>query len=111
MNLTITGHHLEITPAIREYVISKMERIKRHFDNVIDITVIMTVEKLKHNVEANVHLRGKDIFVQAEDPDMYAAIDCLADKLDRQVVKHKEKNSASHQALGGVKHQAVVEQE
>ena len=111
MNLTITGHHLEITPAIREYVVSKIERIKRHFDHVIDINVIMTVERLKHIVEVNVHLSGKNIFVQAEDADMYAAIDSLADKLDRQVVKHKEKNSSSHQAQGGIKHQAVVEQE
>jgi putative sigma-54 modulation protein len=111
MNLKITGHHLEITPAIREYVTTKMERIKRHFDHVIDVSVIMTVEKLKHSVEANVHMSGKDIFVQAEDADMYAAIDALADKLDRQVVKHKEKHSSAHQANGGVKHQVLVEEE
>ncbi len=111
MNLTITGHHLEITPAIREYVTSKIDRMKRHFDHVIDVNVIMTVEKLKHVVEANVHLSGKDIFVQVEEPDMYAAIDSLADKLDRQVIKHKEKHSHSHQANGGIKHQAVIEQE
>jgi putative sigma-54 modulation protein len=111
MNLKITGHHLEITPAIREYVTSKMVRIKRHFDHVIDISVIMTVEKLKHSVEANVHMSGKDIFVQAEDADMYAAIDALADKLDRQVVKHKEKHSSTHQANGGIKHQVLVEEE
>ena len=109
MNLKITGHHLEITPAIREYVTTKMERVKRHFDHVIDLSVIMTVEKLKHSVEANVHMSGKDIFVQAEDVDMYAAIDALADKLDRQVVKHKEKHSASHQAEGGIKHKALAE--
>lgn len=111
MNLKITGHHLEITPAIREYVTTKMGRITRHFDHVIDVGVIMTVEKLKHSVEANVHMSGKDIFVQAEDADMYAAIDALADKLDRQVVKHKEKLSATHQTNGGIKHQAVVEAE
>ncbi|OIQ66415.1 ribosome hibernation promoting factor [mine drainage metagenome] len=111
MNLTVTGHHLEITPAIREYVISKTDRMKRHFDHVIDINVVLTVEKLKHIAEANVHLSGKDIFVQVEEADMYAAIDSLADKLDRQVMKHKAKNSASHQASGGIKHQAVAEQE
>lgn len=111
MNLTITGHHLEITPAIRDYVLSKIDRIKRHFDHVIDITVIMTVEKLRHSVEANVHLSGKDIFVQAEDADMYAAIDSLADKLDRQVVKYKEKHSQSHQTNGGLKHQMVANEE
>jgi len=111
MNITITGHHLEITPAIREHVISKIDRMKRHFDHVIDVDVVLTVEKLKHVVEANVHLSGKDIFVQVEEADMYAAIDSLADKLDRQVMKHKEKHSPSHQANGGIKHQAVVEQE
>ena len=111
MNLTITGHHLEITAAIRDYVISKIDRVKRHFDNVIDINVIMTVEKLKHSVEANVHLSGKDIFVQAEDTDMFAAIDSLADKLDRQIVKYKEKHSQTHQTHGGLKHQALVNEE
>lgn len=110
MNLTITGHHLEITPAIHDYVVSKMERIKRHAENVIDIGVILSVEKLKHNVEANVHLSGKDIFVQAEDTDMYAAIDSLADKLDRQIVKHKEKNNHSHHNGGGVKHQTLADE-
>ncbi len=111
MNLNITGHHLEITPAIHDYVVSKIERIKRHSDNVLDIGVIMTVEKLLHKVEANVHMSGKDIFVQAEDADMYAAIDSLADKLDRQIVKFKEKNSHTHQLNGGIKHQQVDAQE
>ncbi len=111
MNLTITGHHLEITPAIREYVLSKLERIKRHADNVIDISVIMTVEKLRHSIEANVHLSGKDIFVQADDADMYAAIDSLADKLDRQLVKHKEKIDDAHHAGSGIKHQPAAGEE
>lgn len=104
MNLTLTGHHIDITPAIREYVLSKLDRITRHFDEVIDITVILTVEKLQQSVEANVHLRGKDIFVQADDADMYAAIDLLADKLDRQVVKHKEILS-QHRGSNALKHQ------
>lgn len=110
MNLNITGHHLTITPAIHGYVLSKIERIKRHSDQVLDIGIILTVDKLKHTVEANVHLSGKDIFVQAEDMDMYAAIDNLADKLDRQIVKHKEKHSHAHQPGGGVKHQAVADE-
>ena len=110
MNLTITGHHLEITPAIHDYVVAKLERIKRHSDNLIDVSVIMTVQKLIHSVEANVHLSGKDIFVQAEDADMYAAIDSLADKLDRQIVRHKERISESHQASGGIKHQSAGEE-
>lgn len=104
MNLTLTGHHIDITPAIREYVISKLDRITRHFDEVIDVNVILTVEKLQQSVEANVHLRGKDIFVQADDADMYAAIDSLADKLDRQVVKHKEILS-QHRGNNALKHQ------
>ncbi len=111
MNLTITGHHLDVTPAIREYVLSKLTRVKRHSDNLIDISVIMTVEKLKHSVEANVHLSGKDIFVQAEDADMYAAIDSLADKLDRQIVKHKEKQGESHHAGAGIKYQSAAAEE
>lgn len=90
MNLNMTGHHLEITPAIRDYVNTKMTRINRHFDHVIDVNVILSVEKLRQKIEANVHLAGKDIFVESEDADMYAAIDLMADKLDRQILKHKE---------------------
>jgi len=95
MNLHVTGHHLDVTPAIRTYLSTKLERITRHFDNVIDISVIMSVEKIERKVEANVRVRGRDIFAQSNDPDMYAAIDSLVDKLDRQIVKHKEKRSDS----------------
>jgi putative sigma-54 modulation protein len=91
MNLHMTGHHLEITPSIRDYVGSKMTRINRHFDHVIDVKMILSVEKLKQKIEANVHLSGKDIF------DMYAAIDLMVDKLDRQIVKFKEKTKNKHQ--------------
>ena len=93
MNLHLTGHHVDITPAIREYVVGKLERINRHFDHVIDVNVVMTVEKLDQRIEANVHLSGKDIHVQAHDGDMYAAIDGLIDKLDRQVLRYKERFS------------------
>jgi putative sigma-54 modulation protein len=96
MNLHLTGHHVEITPAIREYVTSKLERINRHFDHVIDVNVVMTVEKLDQRIEASVHLSGKDIHVQSHDGDMYAAIDGLIDKLDRQVIRHKEKFDVKH---------------
>ncbi len=92
MNLHLTGHHVEITAALRDYVTGKLDRITRHFDNVIDVRVILSVEKLKHKIEANVHLSGKDIFVESHDTDMYAAIDALVDKLDRQILRHKEKN-------------------
>ncbi len=96
MNQQLTGHHVEITPAIREYVTSKLDRINRHFDHVIDVNVVMTVEKLDQKVEATVHLSGKDIHVVAHDGDMYAAIDGLMDKLDRQVLKHKERFAPRH---------------
>ena len=96
MNLNLTGVHLDITPAIREYVTTKLDRINRHFDHVIDVNVIVTVEKLDQKIEANVHLAGKEIHVQANDADMYAAIDGLIDKLDRQVLKHKERFAPRH---------------
>jgi len=99
MNLHLTGHHVEITPAIREYVSSKLERITHHFDHVIDVNVILTVEKLKQKVEANVHVRGRAIFCESVDSDMYAAIDGLADKLDRTLIKHKER-SLEHRHSG-----------
>ena len=94
MNLHITGHHGQVTPAIREYVSAKVGRVTRHFDHLIDVNVIMSVDKLRQKVEATVHVRGRDIFCESTDDDMYAAIDALADKLDRTVIKHKEKNLA-----------------
>jgi putative sigma-54 modulation protein len=100
MNLHLTGHHLDLTEAIRDYVVSKMGRINRHFDHVIDVNVILTVEKLSKKVEANVHLSGKDIFCECIDEDMYAAIDLLADKLDRQIIKHKEQRQHNNHAPG-----------
>ena len=93
MNLQLTGHHLEITDAMRSYVISKLERVTRHFDHVMDVSVILSVDKLVQKIEANVHVRGKDIHCEATDADLYAAIDALADKLDRVIIKHKEKSS------------------
>ncbi len=94
MNLNLTGVHLDITPAIRSYVTGKLDRLKRHFDHVIDVNVVLSVDKLRQKVEANVHLRGQQLHAEAVDADMYAAIDALADKLDRQVLKYKEKQSA-----------------
>ena len=92
MNLHLTGHHLEITPAIRGYISSKLQRITHHFDHVIDVNVVLTVEKLQRRIEASVRVRGKDIFCESADADMYAAIDSLMDKLDRTIIKHKEKS-------------------
>lgn len=101
MNLHLTGHHLQITPAIREYIAGKLARINHHFDHVIDVNVILSVEKLQQKVEATIHVRGKDIFCESSDADMYAAIDSLADKLDRSVLRHKEKTLGRRQAQPG----------
>lgn len=90
------GHHLEVTPAIRDYVTGKLERVTRHFDNVIDVNVILSVEKLKQKAEVTVHLPGKDIFVEETGEDLYAAVDSLVDKLDRQVQKYKQKLQDHH---------------
>ncbi len=93
MNLSVSGHHLEVTPAMRGYVQSKLERIKRHFDHLIDAHVILSVDKLRQKAEVTLHLRGKDIHCACEEQDLYAAIDLLVDKLDRQVQKYKGKHS------------------
>ncbi|MDR3087631.1 MAG: ribosome-associated translation inhibitor RaiA [Azoarcus sp.] len=95
MNLNITGHHIEVTDAIHDYAAGKIERAVRHFDNVTSVNVTLSVDKLKQKADATVHVRGKDIHVESVDADLYAAIDALADKLDRQVQKHKQK-SAEH---------------
>jgi putative sigma-54 modulation protein len=104
MNLHLTGHHVQITPAIRDYVAGKLTRIKNHFDHVIDVNVILSVEKLQQKVEANVHVRGKDIFCESIDTDMYAAIDSLVDKLDRTIIRHKEKNLDSRHGGASIRH-------
>jgi len=103
MNLNLTGNHLPITPAIRDYVVAKLGRVTRHFDHVIDVNVVLSVEKLRHKVEANLHARGKDIHVEAVEADMYASIDALADKLDRQVLRHKEKLAVHRHDGAGIK--------
>ena len=101
MNLTISGHHLDVTPAIREYVLAKLDRITRHFDQVVDITVLLSIEKpaekeRRQKAEVTVHVKGKDIFAECTSEDLYAAIDQLMDKLDRQVVRHKDKVQNHH---------------
>ena len=94
MNINLTGRHLEITPAIREHVTIKLGKINRHFDNLIDINIILSVDKLQQKAEATVHLSGKAVFAEAEDSNLYVAIDKLVDSLDRQILKHKDKGSA-----------------
>lgn len=96
MQLNLTGHHVEITPALREYLNSKLTRIERHFDNVTDIRCILTVEKLQHKAEAKINVSGGTLYADSIEGDMYAAIDGLIDKLDRQLKRHKEKLTDHH---------------
>ena len=103
MQVTITGHHLDITDSLREYVNNKMERLERHFDQVTNINVILTLEKMVQKAEATVPVNGQNIFANAEDQDMYAAIDALVDKLDRQIIKRKEKVTSHHRGEGSIK--------
>jgi putative sigma-54 modulation protein len=91
MDLTVTGHHTEVTNALRDYVATRFEKLERHFDHMTAIDCVLTVEKLIHKAEATVHAGGTTIHAEATDGDMYAAIDNLADKLDRQITKYKEK--------------------
>lgn len=94
MQVIVTGHHLEVTEALKAHVDSKFEKLARHFDNVTDVHVILTVEKLVHKAEATLQLSGAKLFAQDHQEDMYAAIDAMVDKLDRQIIKHKEKITA-----------------
>ena len=101
MNLTISGHHLEVTPPLRDYVVSKLDRIARHFDQVVDIRVLLTVDnmtekQLRQRAECSVHVKGRDLFAESSHADLYAAIDELADKLDRQVARHTHRIQNHH---------------
>jgi putative sigma-54 modulation protein len=96
MQYSVTGHHVEVSSSLRDYVGQKLERIERHFDHLTDVHCILTVEKLRHKAEATVHLTGGTLHASAVQDDMYAAIDSLVDKLDRQVKKHKEKLNDHH---------------
>lgn len=91
MNLSISGHHLEVTPALRDYVLQKLDRIRRHFDRVIDVKVLLSVDKLVQKAEISLHVRGRELFAESSDANLYAAIDSLADKLDRQILKYKDR--------------------
>ena len=91
MQINLTGHHIEITKALRDYVDNKFAKLERHFDHINNVHVILNVEKLIQKAEATLHLNGGEVFATSEHSDMYAAIDGLIDKLDRQVIKHKEK--------------------
>ncbi len=96
MEIDLSGHHVEITPALRDYVLGKFERIRRHFDHMVNARVVLGVEKAVQKAEATIHVRGSDLHANAEAESLYAAIDALMDKLDRQVKKYKEKHTDYH---------------
>ena len=96
MQISVSGQHLELTDSLRDYVTTKLSKLERHFDKVTNVHAVLSVEKLRQKAEATVHINGADLFAEAEDENMYAAIDSLTDKLDRQVKKHKEKRSDHH---------------
>jgi len=108
MQLKVTGRHIEVTKSLNSYIRDKITRLKRHFDQVLNVHVILEVQKTTHTAEASIHLSGNHIFADAKAEDMYAAIDALIDKLDRQIVKHKEKLKDHHRQEGS--HRKVVEQ-
>jgi putative sigma-54 modulation protein len=101
MNLTISGHHLEVTPALRNYVTTKLDRITRHFDQVVDIRVLLSVEKQKEKerrqrAECRIHVKGNNMFAESTHADLYAALDDLVDKMDRQVGRYKNRIQEHH---------------
>jgi len=96
MQINVSGHHIELTPPLRDYVNTKLQRIERHYDNVTDADVVLTVDKLEQKAEATIRISGARVFADAVHEDMYAAIDALADKLDRQIMRHKEKRTNHH---------------
>jgi len=94
MQITTSGHHLDLTPAIKDYVDNKLQKLERHNDRITSCNVILSVEKLQQKAEATIHAAGKDFFANSTSEDLYAAIDMLADKLDRQLIKYKEKRNS-----------------
>ncbi|MBS1269570.1 MAG: Ribosome hibernation promoting factor [Gammaproteobacteria bacterium] len=105
MQITISGQHMDVTPALREYVNSKMERIERHFDHVSRSNVVLNAETTRHCAEVTVSTKGATLHANAEADDMYAAIDAMIDKLDNQVRKQKGKSTDHHKNGGALKDQ------
>lgn len=100
MQISVSGHHLEVTESIRAYVNEKFDKLERHFEHITSIHVILEIEKSRQIAEATIHLKGCEVFADAESDDLYAAIDMLVDKLDRQILKHKEKSiDRTHRAV------------
>ena len=100
MQVTVSGHQVAVTEPLKNYATEKVGRIQKHFDHLTNTTVILHVEKNRHLAEATIHAKGATLHANAEGADMYAAIDSLADKLDRQVLKHKEKSTDHHRIDG-----------
>ena len=101
MQVNISGQHVEVTQPLRDYVLEKLARVESHFDKITNVQVTMTVEKLKQKIEATLHIPGNEVVANAEHTDMYAAIDSLTDKLDKQLKKHKEKTQSLLQGATG----------
>lgn len=110
MQIDLSGHHIDITDSMRSYVNEKIGRLEKHFDRVTDAHVVLSVEKQIQKAEATIHVKGNKIFAHADNEDMYAAIDSLADKLDRQILKHKEKIQ-SHRGRGNGQAPAAEQEE
>ena len=105
MQLNVTGRRLEVTEALASYARTKLARLERHFDHVTNVHVVLSVERERHRAEATVHVTGRELFADAVEGDMYAALDALADKLDRQIKRHKERRVDHHRSSGGIKSQ------
>ena len=100
MQLSISGHHIDVTDSLKDYVTGKLTKLERHYDHITNVHVVLSVEKLVQKAEATLHLSGAELFADADSEDLYAAIDALVDKLDRQVLKHKEKVIERHHGRG-----------
>lgn len=103
MHIDVTGQHIEVTGALRAYVETRLAKLERHFDHVTTAHVVLTVEKLRQKAEATVHVSGASLVAIGEHEDMYAAIDALSDKLDRQIRRHKEKLTDHHRDRASVR--------
>ena len=100
MQLSISGHHIDVTDSLRDFVTDKLERLERHYDHITNVHVVLSVEKLVQRAEATMHVSGRELFADADSEDLYNAIDMMTDKLDRQLLKHKEKATSRYHGKG-----------